>query len=102
MENLNERFTVKVKRYEETSGMVKGKSTTRTLITVKDNGVFLKDFTRSDFKFWICICVGGRTSEGAEAVSVECKTSENATKKTMAHLKRKNEDFKCLIKYIES
>ena len=94
---INSRFTIKHTSYEETAGMIKGKSQTRSLIKVYDNKVLIEEFTRLDVEVWICICVGGVASDGSEALSLDCKKSEQATKSTSAWKERKNKNRQCFI-----
>ena len=91
------RFTIEHTKFEDTSGMQKGHSVTKSLIKVLDNDVLTKEFTRFDSEVWVTICVGGLTSDGQEGVSIECKKSEKATRSTAAWSNRKKESHACFI-----
>lgn len=97
IKTTSERFTVIHTSYEETVGMKKGYSTTRSLIKVYDNGNLLEEFTRSERQVWICISAGGVTGEGKPAISLDCKKSEKATKSTSAWSDRKKDGYECVI-----
>ena len=91
------RFTIKHTKFEDTTGMQKGHSITKSLIKVLDNGVLKQEFTRADAEVWVTICVGGLTREGKEAISIDCKKSDKATRKTAAWSYRKKEGYNCMI-----
>jgi len=97
IKTLSDRFTVIHTQYNETAGMQKGQSTTRSLIKIYDNGNLLEEYTRSERQVWICISAGGFTGEGKPAISLDCKKSEKATKSTSAWSNRKKEGYECVI-----
>tara|TARA_R110002012_G_scaffold255082_2_gene434608 strand:+ start:914 stop:1222 length:309 start_codon:yes stop_codon:yes gene_type:complete len=95
MKNLisnQERFTVKTKSFEDSTGMQKGRTRTRFSVKVYDNGSFVKEFTREFFESWVTILEFEN-----KQLEIECKKSESAVKNSWAWKYRKNEDWNSFL-----
>jgi hypothetical protein len=75
------RFTVKHTKFEDTTGMKKGFSTTRSLIKIYDGGVLINEITRSDFKVVVAVYVSDKENIG-EVSDVKVCRNENGVKNT--------------------
>ena len=80
------RFTVKHTTYEETKGMQKGYSITRSLIKVYDNKKLIGEFTNEDFELIVAIFVSGD-------VTIKICKNENSVKRAWFWKFRKNDDL---------
>ena len=92
IKTVQERFTVKTKSFEDSTGMQKGKTRTRFFVKVYDNGSLVKEFTREFFESWVTILEFEN-----KHLEIECKKSESAVKSSLAWKYRKNEEWSSFL-----